>query len=271
MTNLTSKVRCTPICPTCGIKPCQCLKEQLTSKDLSTRLAEVVQEHLEDLQNERASYEGYAERQRRYDVAIAEDRTLLVELRAYFSHEPRAEHPLSSGDAIACIGMALQNPDTDEWPQLLRDCMHVIERMEGELLDAKRQRNAEVKLRQAAERAAPPPTATQRLLGAAQVRVKDYEKALREIAALVSGHDSIVCQEVAYAVEAALYSPETKSAVRECDHGVSLSLPCEQCRHPVETLAVDPERVEIPRCRCGGFPRPTLMGRMICSACGNDL
>lgn len=65
---------------------------------------------------------------------------------------PRAEHPLSSGDAIACIGMALQNPDTDEWPQLLGDCMHVIERMEGELLDAKRQRNAEVKLRQAAER-----------------------------------------------------------------------------------------------------------------------
>jgi hypothetical protein len=63
------------------------------------------------------------------------------------------EYPLSSGDAIACIGMALQNPDTDEWPQLLRDCMHVIERMEGELLDAKRQRNAEVKLRQAAERA----------------------------------------------------------------------------------------------------------------------
>jgi hypothetical protein len=66
---------------------------------------------------------------------------------------PPPEHPLSSGDAIACIGMALQNPDTDEWPQLLRDCMHVIERMEGELLDAKRQRNDESRLRQAAERA----------------------------------------------------------------------------------------------------------------------
>jgi hypothetical protein len=62
--------------------------------------------------------------------------------------------PLSSGDAIACIGMALQNPDTDEWPQLLRDCMHVIERMEDELLEAKRQRNDESRLRQAAERAA---------------------------------------------------------------------------------------------------------------------
>lgn len=61
---------------------------------------------------------------------------------------------LSSGDAIACIGMALQNPDTDEWPQLLRDCMHVIERMEDELLEAKRQRNDESRLRQAAESAA---------------------------------------------------------------------------------------------------------------------
>lgn len=173
--------------------------------------------------------------------------------------EPRAEHPLSSGDAIACIGMALQNPDTDEWPQLLRDCMHVIERMEGELLDAKRQRNAEVKLRQAAERAAPPPTATQRLLGAAQVRVKDYEKALREIAALVSGHDSIVCQEVAYAVEAALYSPETKSAVRECDHGVSLSLPCEQCRHPVETSGR--------QCICTPINEPQAVGVRVHSDC----
>jgi hypothetical protein len=70
------------------------------------------------------------------------------------SPPPPPEHPLSSGDAIACIAFALQDPDTDQWPQLLRDCMHVIERMEGELLDAKRQRNAEVKLRQAAERAA---------------------------------------------------------------------------------------------------------------------
>jgi hypothetical protein len=73
--------------------------------------------------------------------------------KAGITQPPPPEHPLSSGDAIACIGMALQNPDTDEWPQLLRDCMHVIERMEGELLDAKRQRNDESRLRQAAERA----------------------------------------------------------------------------------------------------------------------
>jgi hypothetical protein len=33
--------------------------------------------------------------------------------------------------------------------------------------------------------------------------------------------------------------------------------------------AVDPERVEIARCpRCGGLPRPTLMGRTICDRCG---
>jgi hypothetical protein len=64
------------------------------------------------------------------------------------------EHPLSSGDAIACIAFALHDPDTDQWPQLLRDCMHLIERMEGELLEAKRQRNDESRLRQAAERAA---------------------------------------------------------------------------------------------------------------------
>lgn len=64
------------------------------------------------------------------------------------------EHPLSSGDAIACIAFVLHNPDTDEWPRVLRDSMHVIERMEEELLEAKRQRNDESRLRQAAERAA---------------------------------------------------------------------------------------------------------------------
>jgi hypothetical protein len=82
---------------------------------------------------------------------VADLRTLVAFARS--AQPPPPEHPLSSGDAIACIGMALQNPDTDEWPQLLRDCMHVIERMEGELLDAKRQRNDESRLRQAAERA----------------------------------------------------------------------------------------------------------------------
>lgn len=35
--------------------------------------------------------------------------------------------------------------------------------------------------------------------------------------------------------------------------------------------ARDPEAVAIVRCRCGGFPRPTLMGRTICSVCGQDV
>jgi len=31
----------------------------------------------------------------------------------------------------------------------------------------------------------------------------------------------------------------------------------------------DPERIEIVRCpRCGGLPRPTLMGQTICDRCG---
>lgn len=35
-----------------------------------------------------------------------------------------------------------------------------------------------------------------------------------------------------------------------------------------DSAAVDPERVEIARCpRCGGLPRPTLLGRTICDRC----
>ena len=44
------------------------------------------------------------------------------------------------------------------------------------------------------------------LLGAAQVRVQHYEKALRDIGACISGHDSVVCQDVADIIEKALYS-----------------------------------------------------------------
>lgn len=33
----------------------------------------------------------------------------------------------------------------------------------------------------------------------------------------------------------------------------------------------DPERIALPRCRCGGFPRPSLMGQMVCSVCGNTV
>lgn len=48
---------------------------------------------------------------------------------------------LSSGDAIACISMALQNPpDMQEWTRLLRDCRYVIEKLEDELAEAKRRR-----------------------------------------------------------------------------------------------------------------------------------
>lgn len=55
---------------------------------------------------------------------------------------------LSSGDAIACISMALQNPpNMEEWRQLLSDTRYVIEKLEAELTEVKRQRNGEQRLR----------------------------------------------------------------------------------------------------------------------------
>lgn len=167
---------------------------------------------------------------------------------------PRAEHPLSSGDAIACIGMALQNPDTDEWPQLLGDCMHVIERMEGELLDAKRQRNAEVKLRQAAERAAPPPTAL-------PAEAREVIEAFLQQGDFSSPH---WLGEKARALQmlGGLYA-ETKSEF--CPHGMPLAEnicgPCSQGRPnraPVETSAV---------CQCHHIPRRAIDGNK-CLRCG---
>lgn len=49
---------------------------------LAARCIDPVEELLENGRIVRASYAGYAERQRRYDNLIAEDEALLAELRA---------------------------------------------------------------------------------------------------------------------------------------------------------------------------------------------
>jgi len=49
---------------------------------LAKRCIEPIEDRMVDARNERASYAGFEERQRRYDHLIAEDEALLAELRA---------------------------------------------------------------------------------------------------------------------------------------------------------------------------------------------
>lgn len=50
-----------------------------------------IEERLSDLKNERALYEGYELRQKRFDRLIAEDEALLDEVRAALQEIPEHE------------------------------------------------------------------------------------------------------------------------------------------------------------------------------------
>jgi hypothetical protein len=49
---------------------------------LLERCIDPIQDRIDDYKNDRASYEGYPERQKRYDLKIAEDEELLAAVRA---------------------------------------------------------------------------------------------------------------------------------------------------------------------------------------------
>lgn len=56
----------------------------------------------------------------------------------------------------------------------------------------------------------------------------------------------------------------------QCDR-CSAYAPQNGKRESSEKASGDPEQVVPTRCSCGGFPRPTLMGRTVCSVCGKDV